>query len=162
MRVSLLFAILSLLTSTVSFAADDHILRSEVSFAPVTFSLGCKDTTEAANRHNVQRGIGVVGYVKQTECVDSSKQVVDARITKLAIGQNEKLGNFSVILVLGPEDAKKLAALTQKGNPQAIVLSVKGHAVVSSYMNAPFEGNQFWITADTLEDARRTADLFNR
>lgn len=162
LKTPLLLTILMSVLPALSLASDDHVVRSQVSFAPVTFSLGCNESSKAENRKVIERNPGAVGYIRPEECIDASRQVIDAKVHKLGIGKNEKLGNFSVILVLDDKDAKKLSALTSTGNPQPLVLSVKGRAVVSSYVQTAFEGNQFWITADSLDDAHRTADLFNQ
>ncbi|WP_458788965.1 hypothetical protein [Dyella jiangningensis] len=103
-----------------------------------------------------------VGFVHQTECIDVGKQVEGAKLVAIAIGENEKLGSFDVILKLDPDSALRLAKLTDHGNPQPIVLSVKQKAVVASFLQAPFHGDKFWITASTLDDARKTADLFDK
>jgi hypothetical protein len=161
-KVLLLVAMIMALAWVGILPAQDNVVRSRASFAPITFSLGCKETTSSINRRIIKRSKNVVGYVKAEECIDISRQVIDAHIIKIAIGEDEKIGNFSVILVLADKDAKSLTALTSNVNHQAMVLSVKGRAVVSSFINEPFQGNQFWITADSIEGARKTADLFNQ
>ncbi|WP_445145518.1 hypothetical protein [Dyella sp. Tek66A03] len=109
----------------------------------------------------MKRSDRAVGYFQQIECIDAGKQVEGAKVVAVVIGENEMAGLFEVILKLVPESAVKLAKLTGQGNPQRIVLSVNGLAVVASINQTPFRGDKYWITANTLDEARRTADLFD-
>lgn len=131
-------------------------------FAPVTFSLGCSKATRQSDRRTVDRDSRAIGYFDATQCIDASKQVKNVKVMSVAIGQNEALGIFEVIVQLGSDDAKRLTELTSGGNPQLIVLSVNGRAIVAGFNEAPFRGSKYSITANTLEEARRTADLFNK
>lgn len=142
--------------------ADEAVKTSTHKFAPVTFSLGCSQVTRSEDRRDLKRSSLAVGYFQQTECVDAAKQLAAAKLVAVAITENEKLGLFEVVLKLDPASAQGLAQLTAHGNPQQLVLSVKGQAVVAGFNQAPFHGDKFSIAADTLDNARRTADLFDQ
>jgi preprotein translocase subunit SecD len=146
---------------TAAAPGDSEVIRTSHSFAPVTFAIGCGATTRSEDRRDLKRSARAVGYMHQVECIDAGKQVESAKLIAIAIGKNENLDLFDVILKLDPDSALKLEKLTDHGNPQPIVLSVKQEAVVASFIQAPFHGDKFWISANTLDDARKTADLFD-
>lgn len=83
-------------------------------------------------------------------------------MNSIACDEADKLGLFEIILKLDPTAAMNLAKFTDGGNPQALVLSVKGQAVVAGVNQAPFHGDGFYLTTNTLDEARRTADFFER
>ncbi|MGO4503685.1 MULTISPECIES: hypothetical protein [unclassified Dyella] len=140
---------------------NEAVRTSTHKFAPVTFSLGCGQATRNEDKRDLTRSSLAVGYFQQTECVDAARQLSAAKLVAVAITENEKLGLFEVVLKLDPASALSLSKLTAHGNPQQLVLSVKGQAVVAGFNEAPFHGDKFSITADTIDDARRTADLFD-
>jgi preprotein translocase subunit SecD len=156
----LLLVCLPAFTSAAS--SDSEATRTKHSFAPVTFFIGCGVATRSEDKRELKRSVRAGGYMHAIECIDVSKQVDGVKVVAIAIGENEKLGLFDVILKLDPDGALRLAKLTDHGNPQPIVLSVKQEAVVASFIQAPFHGDRFGITADTLDDARKTADLFDK
>ena len=81
-----------------------------------------------------------MGYFQQAECVDAARQLPAVKLVEVAITENEKLGLFEVVLKLDQVSALSLAKLTAHGNPQQLVLSVKGQAVVAAFNQAPFHG----------------------
>ena len=140
---------------------DETVKTSTHKFAPVTFYLGCSQATRSEDRRDLKRSSLAVGYFQQTKCVDAARQLPAVKLVEVAITENEKLGLFEVVLKLDQVSALSLAKLTAHGNPQQLVLSVKGQAVVAGFNQAPFHGDKFSITANTVDDARRTADLFD-
>lgn len=139
----------------------EAVKTSAHKFALVTFSIGCSSTTLSGDRRDLKRADQAVGYMRQIECVDAGKQLQEAKVVAIAIGENDNLGLYEVILKLDPNSAMSLAKITEQGNPQQLVLSVKGQAVVAGVNQVPFHGDKYSITANTLDEARRTADLFD-
>lgn len=160
-RLAWLWLFIVLPGFTAAAPGDSDVVRTEHKFARVTFSIGCSAATRNEDRRDLKRSDRAVGYFPQIECIDAGKQVEGVKLVAIAIGQNEKLGIFDVILKLDSGSALKLAKLTDQGNPQQLVLLVKGRAVVAGFNEAPFHGDKFFITANTLDEARKTADLFD-
>jgi preprotein translocase subunit SecD len=141
--------------------ADEPAKPVTVKLTPLTFTMGCVNTTGDENRQLLKRASNADSAVNAEECVDKSAQVKDARIVAVVAGKAKNIGIYEVILKLDSEDAKKLASMTlASGGPRRIVLSVKGHAILAALLNAPFHGERYLISAETADDARRISNLF--
>jgi len=106
-RKGLSWLLLLFCQSALAAAAPTNsgVLKTEHSFAPVTFSIGCGATTRSENRRDLKGSDRAVGFVHQIECVDIGKQVEGVKLVAIAIGENEQLGSFDVILKLDSDSA---------------------------------------------------------
>jgi len=129
-------------------------------FLPLTIAFACDETTPTALRQLVERAHNAQPSVSGLQCVDVRRRVVDIKPTSMNMVHLKKLDQYEVRLTLNPNDALALQKITATASGQRTILLVSGQAVIDSAFFGPFHGNVFEISADTEDDAIKTASLF--
>lgn len=124
-------------------------------FARVTIAFLCNSTTPPSARKQVD---GIPGFMP-AQCIDVVNDV-NFHPLKVNILHNVRADLWSVRLKLSKGDAAALAQLTAHSDGQATALLVSGELLLTSFINAPFYGDDFDISANDEEQADKTASAF--
>ena len=152
----------SVLTALFFFVTVNALpVKKIVKFSPITFAIGCDSGTLGTLSSHLKRAPKAAPGVLTSECVDKSRQVENVRPESIALGENDAIGTFFVIITLKESDARQLADISHGMSPRRLVLAVKDEAVVAGPLADTFSGNRFFISADTEAESRSIADLFD-
>ncbi|MFC5740231.1 hypothetical protein [Dyella tabacisoli] len=143
--------------SSLADASD----AGEERFFPLTFAFVCNDKTSAVDRYEVARSAQALGDVHPTECVDKRKLASNVRPVAVSWVHNKAADLYMVIIRMNAQDAAAIAQLTASVTNQKMIIYGGDRAILSSRLYSPFHGDKFYISADSLEDARHTVSVFS-
>jgi hypothetical protein len=158
--ISLLIGPLAWLVSPVARGVDEY----EVHFAPLIFAMGCDANTLAGQKKYYSRAPNARGSTKEKECFDTSRQVTAVRPKNISVVHNEKADLWSIVIFINDKDAKALQDISRDidagGTGRRMMIGINDGALIGGFLNAPFEGNKYSISATSHDDALNEVMLF--
>lgn len=151
---------LALFELTTARAATSY----KVHFLSISFSMVCDSGTPKSNRKLYPRASGADLGVNEYECADTRRQVVKLKPTEIGVEHDEHFDKFEIVIHLNASDAKALSDITKgvgiNGASKRILVCVDGRVISSRYLYEPFSGNDFYMSAESRDDAHKLARLF--
>lgn len=153
---------ISLFAVPISYSSSSTDYK--VHFRVLSFSMACNMETPNIQKKYLPRASGALVGISQSECVDTKKEIMKVKPAGIGVKYDSTFDKFEVVIHLDNSDARALMEITKKipsrGYPERMLIGVDGSIVAGGYLNEPFVGDDYYISAESHETAHNFARLF--